>query len=177
MKTCQGLRARATSRSNSSGVSEIRSLPRLTRWPATSMVTSAMRSVSGRLLVAGPEPGPDAGHELGGLERLGHVVVGAGLEAADDVGGVRLGGQHHDRNVGLGADLAADFDAVHAGKHQVQQHEVRLRGAEDVQGLSAVSAEDRLEAVIAQHNTDHLGQRLVIVHYQNACLHSYIFPY
>ena len=63
------------------------------------------------------------------------------------------------------------------GKHQVQQHQVRLRGAEDIQGLPAVGAKDRLEAVIAQNNADHFGQRLVIVHYQNACLHSYIFPY
>ena len=48
------------------------------------------------------------------LERLHHVVVGAGLQADHDVDGVGLGRQHHDRHAGLGADLAAHLDAVDA---------------------------------------------------------------
>ena len=61
--TCQGLRARATRRSNSSGVSEIRSSPRLTRWPATSIVMSAMpasRAPSGRRGAGAPARGQRA---------------------------------------------------------------------------------------------------------------------
>ena len=40
------------------------------------------------------EQRPDAGGELLGLERLGHVVVGAGLEAGHDVMGVGTGRDH-----------------------------------------------------------------------------------
>src|ERR1700712_109402 len=62
-----------------------------------------------------PYPCPDAGHELLGLERLRHVVVGPGLQADDDVDGVALGGEHHDRDARLRADLPAHVDAVAAG--------------------------------------------------------------
>src|SRR5699024_3455313 len=46
VNTCHGLRARATSRSNSNGVRLISSSPRSTRWPGTSMVRSPMGSCS-----------------------------------------------------------------------------------------------------------------------------------
>ena len=80
---------------------------------------------------------PDAGDELLGLERLDDVVVGAGLEPDDDVDGVALGGEHHDRHAGLGADLLAHVDAVAAGQHQVEQHDVGPVVAERPEGLVA----------------------------------------
>ena len=124
MNTCHGLRARQTSRSNSSGVRLIGSPSRVTEWPATSMARSPMVSASWSGVVEAADPGPDPGDELLGLERLDDVVVGPGLEADDHVDGVALGGEHHDRHAGLGADLLADVDAVLAGQHQVEQHQV-----------------------------------------------------
>src|SRR5665647_2753474 len=46
---------------------------------------------------------PDPGHQFLGVERLDHVVVGAGFEALDDICGVGLRGQHDDGRSGLGA--------------------------------------------------------------------------
>ena len=62
--------------------------------------------------------------ELAGAERLGQVVVGADLEADDEIGlGVTCGEhQHRDRSFTL--DLAADVEAVEAGEHEVEHHEV-----------------------------------------------------
>src|SRR6478735_5003747 len=81
----------------------------------------------GGLLVAGAEAGAYACHQLRGLERLRHVVIGTGFQPANDVGGIGLGGQHDDGDIGLAANLPADLDAVHAGKHEVEQDKVGPR--------------------------------------------------
>ena len=49
-----------------------------------------MVSASGVGVVEPAYPGPDAGDQLLGLERLDDVVVGTGLEADDHVDGVAL---------------------------------------------------------------------------------------
>jgi hypothetical protein len=129
-----------------------------------------------RRFLAAPKAGPDARDELLGLERLDHVVVRAGLQAHDDVDGVGLGGEHDDRDAGLGADRAADVDAVGAGQHQVEQHEVRLVLAEHGERLVAVGAQGRLVALAAQDDAEHLGQGGVVVDDQHAALHAVTHP-
>ena len=65
-----------------------------------------------RLLQA-PGMGADAGEQLGEPKRLGHVVVGAGVEPGDDVELAVPGGQDQDREVGARpAQIAADGDPV-----------------------------------------------------------------
>ena len=118
MNTWRGLRASATSRSNSSGVSAI-GAP--SRRHLVGLHVDLDRRVgrpdgerlAGDVLVVA-QPGPHPGDELLGLERLHDVVVGAGLEAEHDVDGVGLGGQHDDRGAALGADRPAHVDARHA---------------------------------------------------------------
>jgi hypothetical protein len=60
-------------------------------------------------------------------ERLGEVVIGAGVEAVDPVrhGGAR--GQHqHRRPHALGAQPAADLEPVEVGEHRVEDDRVVL---------------------------------------------------
>ena len=55
----------------------------------------------------------DARAQLARAERLGHVVVGAHVEAHHLFGLLRLGGQHQHRRPDLGApQVAADLEAV-----------------------------------------------------------------
>ena len=110
----------------------------------------------------------DAGDELLGLEGLDDVVVGTGLQPHDHVDGVALGRQHHDRDAGLGADLLADVDAVLAGEHQVEQDQVGTEAAEGFEGLVAARDDPALEAFLAQHDGQHLGERRIVVDHQNA---------
>ena len=75
---------------------------------------------------------PDARLRDREVDRLGHVVVGAGVERLDDVVAAVLRGHHDDRQLGDRARLPQPpqrLDAVHARHHHVEQHEIDAVGA------------------------------------------------
>ena len=67
---------------------------------------------------------PHACQQLVDPERLGHVVVGAGIERLHLLTLVAHGRDEQDRDVRPGADLACDLVARAVGEQQVEQHEV-----------------------------------------------------
>ena len=93
----------------------------------------------------------DAREQLAKVERLGQVVVGAGVESVDArLDGVARG-QHQHRHVGAGgAQLAADRQAVLARQHHVEDDGVvvvllallrrRVAVARDVHGVGSLRA-------------------------------------
>ena len=67
-----------------------------------------------------------AGNEFARAERLGDVVVGAEFESEDAVGFAAFRGQKNYRDRGQAcslADGAAEFEAVFAGDHDVENEE------------------------------------------------------
>ena len=88
---------------------------------------------------------PHPAEKLVQIERLGHVLVGAQVEAAGAVLGQGAGteDQHGDVPVGL-ADRLADRIAAHPRQHEVEHDQVDAAGRllEDFQGRGAV-AHDR----------------------------------
>ena len=65
------------------------------------------------------------GEQLGEPERLGDVVVGAGVEPDHDVGLLAAGREHDDREPLVpGPERPAHGEAVEVGEGQVEQHEV-----------------------------------------------------
>ncbi len=168
MKTCHGLRARQTSRSNSSGV---RLIGYAVAGHGVSGDVDGQRADGEGVRAGGvvtAYPGPDPRDQLLGLERLHDVVVGPGLQADHDVDGVALRGEHHDRHAGLGADLLAHVDATLAGQHQVEQDDVGAVGVERLQRLVAALHEVGVEALLAQHDRQHLRQGRVVVDDEHA---------
>src|SRR5687767_4229188 len=89
--------------------------------------------------LAAPQQRRNPGAQLANAERLGHVVVGAGLEAQHLLGFLRARRQHQDRRAYPAApQLAADLEAVFARQHDVQQDRVERLGARAPQGFDAV---------------------------------------
>ena len=93
----------------------------------------------GRILgLAAAQHGLDALDQQALRERLADEIVGAHLEAEQFVDLFILGGQEDHRQVGLLAQPAQRFHAVHARHLDVEDREVRRRGAEAVERRSAI---------------------------------------
>lgn len=74
------------------------------------------------------EHGAHAGDDFAGAERFADVVIGAEAEADDEVALVVFGGDHDDESVaqeGVGLDGAAEFQAVEAREHEVEEDDLR----------------------------------------------------
>ena len=90
--------------------------------------------------------------ELARAERLGDVVVRAGLQRADLVVLVADRGEHEDRHLAPLARRAADLDAVAVGQDEVEDRRVRALQRRDVQRLGGGLRRQRLEAGLAHHD-------------------------
>ena len=77
----------------------------------------------------------DASCQFLDLKRLRHVVVSPGLEPRHDVVGVRTRRDHDDRHVALLAQLAAELESVHPGKHQIDERDIRRLTAEQLERI------------------------------------------
>src|SRR5215470_15746291 len=64
------------------------------------------------------------GQQLVHAERLGHVIVRAGVERLDLVVAVGAARQHDDRRVGPAAQPADHFDAIQVGQAEVEYYQV-----------------------------------------------------
>ncbi len=102
---------------------------------------------------AGAEEGVDGGDEDGRLDGVGEVGIGAGFEAFDFIHLLDEGGGEVDDGEAGGveafADLAADVEAAHIGKIDVEDDEVDV--AHLVEGVLAGGGFDNLEVGGAEH--------------------------
>ena len=131
-------------------------------------MSAPRRRLGDVLTAAGPaERGPDPGDQLGQVEGLADVVVGAGLEPDHDVHRVGPGREHHDRDGRGLPDLAADLVAVEPRQHDVEEDEVERVGPEAVEALDAVGGGRDLEAGRTQPDRGHLADRRVILDEQD----------
>jgi hypothetical protein len=99
-----------------------------------------------RVLVAGgdamhaAEHGLDAREELHEAERLGHVVVGAELQADDLVDLLPARGQHDHRSPApVPAQLLADIEAAFLRQHDVEHDQVVISARREPQTFVAVA--------------------------------------
>ena len=110
-----------------------------------------------------PEQRLGARHELLWVKRLGEVVVCADLEADHLVGDLVSGREHDDRHLALLADLLADRQAVGAGKHDVEDHEVGLDLAEPGERLRPVPHSLDLVTLAGQVEAGELDDMVLVV--------------
>ena len=108
------------------------------------------------------------------LKRLGQVVVGPGTQTAHLGGAVVPGREHQDWQLAFGADLRQDFEAVHPGQHDVQDHKAVPAARQPCQPLAPGVAGVDLDALRPGAAADQLAQFEIVVDQQRA-VHG-IFP-
>jgi len=97
-------------------------------------------------------------------ERLGQIVVGAGVEAPDPVGDLCASGEHDHRGAALGgAHALDDLKAVTTGEHDVEHDKVEVLPERTTLTLHTV--EDRLHHVAlgSQPPLDEVSDRLLVL--------------
>ena len=121
-----------------------------------------------RLHVRSAQNRLDAADELARRERLGHVVVGAELEAQDAVDLVAARRQHDDRDAGVRAQVAGDVEAGLAGQHDVEDDQVGLDLREDELAAGRVARGVDLVASLRERVVHDLEDRLLVIDDQYA---------
>src|ERR1700694_1269870 len=115
-----------------------------------------------------PQHRVDASQDFADGERLGDVVIGAQLEPDDLVDLGVLGREHDDRHAAALAQGAAEIKAAHAREHQVEEDQVRTRGAGGAQARGPIrgflDGEPGGDKVVLEH----LADALVILHNEDA---------
>ena len=106
----------------------------------------------------------DAGQDLLHLKGLDDVVVRPPFQAGHLVLRLPLGSEHDDRGGGVLPDLFQHSPAVHNGQHNVQQHQVRLEGAEILHTLSTVLGYLGLEPLLLQIEMEQLCDIAVVLY-------------
>ena len=119
-----------------------------------------------------PEEGVQPRLELVEVERLGDVVVGAGLETPQDVGLLIAGGQHDDRRSAAGPDEAAEVEPVRARQHDVEQHEIGPERARGRQHLVAAVHRFDFESRVGQVIGQDARERLIVLDHEDSLFHG-----
>jgi hypothetical protein len=115
------------------------------------------------------ELGADAGQQHAQLERLGDVVVGAGIQAEDRIGFGIGAGQHDDRRGdAIASQNTANFAPIHVRQSDIQQDQVVALGLAEIDRGGAVfgfgGAEFLMQAELLRQR---LAQGAVIVDQQD----------
>jgi len=116
----------------------------------------------------------DARRELTRRERLRHVVVGAELEADDAIGLLSARGEHDHGQVAAGADPSAQREPVGAGKHHVEDDELRRGPLDELAGAVPVRGDERVEPVSLQVANDHVPHDRLVVDHEDGCHHRIV---
>src|SRR5712691_3062467 len=105
----------------------------------------------------------DGVDELERPERLREVLGRADRESCLLVALALVRRQHHDRDVlraRLGLQLSADIEAIRSGTHvDIEQDQVRLLSARELERLGAVLRLEDRPALCRQRDADHLADR------------------
>ena len=114
------------------------------------------------------QQGAAAGDELAHAEGLGQVVVAADFKADHFVELGVAGRKEQHRGRGARAQTAAEFVAIHAGQHDVQDEQVVVALGGHGQGLFAVVGNIDAEPFLHQVVGDEVRNRLLVIDDQDA---------
>ena len=111
------------------------------------------------------------GQQLLNAERLGHVVVGAGIERLDLGPLLITHRQHDDGGRRLAAYPAAQLYAAHARHHQIGDDQVRTPFLEETKGFFRIVGRSHVVALRGKGGAQHARDLGLIVNYQDSFCH------
>jgi hypothetical protein len=115
-----------------------------------------------------PEQRVHPGRQLPRGERLGHVVVRAHPQPDQHIGFGVARGQHQHRDRPVGLDPPAHLQAVEAGQHDVEDHQVGSVGPRGRDRRRAVVRDLDGEPLGPQPRGHRAGDRRLVVHHEHA---------
>jgi hypothetical protein len=119
--------------------------------------------------LAAPGDGAHAHHQFAVVDGLGDVVIGAGGEAREAILDGAGSAQEDDGHIvpALLADDAAGLLARHAGKAEVEEHEVVGSGAEGVEAILCTGDGGDAEALDLQARGYDVGDLRIVLDHQH----------
>ncbi len=121
------------------------------------------------------EHGPDAEQKFLEIEWFGDVIVAPGHQSGDAVVLAIAGGQEQYRETaGFFTDRPADFEAVLAGKHNVEQDQVEISPAPHFQGRRAVAGDDGFISLRFEIQPQAIGDMFFVLDDQDTLFHEVI---
>ncbi len=115
--------------------------------------------------------GAHAGQQFLNAEGLGDVVIGAGVEGLNLGSFVVTNRKHEYRRRSHGAYGAADFNAAHAGHHQVGDDEVGCPLAEDDEAFFGIVGGAHIEGLRGESGPENPGDLRFVVDDQDPARH------
>jgi len=111
----------------------------------------------------------DASDELTGVEGLGKVVVRSFVEAGDAIRLAALGAEEQNAEMGELPEPSEYLEAIHAGKHHVEQNHVVGVGAENGETCLSMMLGIEFNIVRREVIAEHCAELDIIINNQNRC--------
>ena len=120
--------------------------------------------------------GADSGHQLGGAEGLGDIIVGAGVQRLHLLFFLGSGRDDDDRQIAPLSDIADHVDAVHVGKAQIQQDQIRAPGSRQRQAVCGAACGSDFVVLGAQRGGDKVADIAFVFNQQDLMLQIHGVP-
>ena len=114
-----------------------------------------------------PQYCPHAGYQFVDTERLGDVIIGAGVQAMSFFIHIPAGAKHDYGHLGPFPYLSADLHAGHTGHHYIQDDKVRNLRFNYLKGFFSVHGGSNLAVSCLKVGPDRFYHPDVIINYKN----------
>ena len=108
-----------------------------------------------------------AGHQFLGIKRFFHIIIRTQLQSQYFVEDFTFCGKHDDGNGVLCTDLSAHLITVNAGKHQIQQNQIRSKGLHSRHHGFPVIDDHGIKAFLRQIEGDQFRNIIIIIYDEN----------
>ncbi|MEA2120762.1 MAG: hypothetical protein EGMGGAKC_00064 [Dehalococcoides mccartyi] len=118
---------------------------------------------------------PDSGRQFTRAEWLGNIIISPGVQPRKLIIITGFGGKHNNRHAGFQSQLAADFNPVHTGQHDIQNNQGRFILSGYIQPGYTIRSSQNPVTVSGQVQPDQFNRFGIIFYNQYSGSHSYYY--